>query len=146
MLRTPVYFGFTRSLSQTNGQSGILETSTEEPSLATYIHVHKRQRINASTLEAWRTDYLDRDDVFHVDFLQQIIFGGVSSNDVYLSEDTKKVFQEWNTLTVTYEPHLEIASGPYYVDKGCLHSVWKVYQDRQLAFVQATLPSLDSNG
>ncbi|RHZ70336.1 hypothetical protein CDV55_108201 [Aspergillus turcosus] len=127
-------------------ESSGLEALTEKPLLATYFHVSKDQNINANTLERWRADYLDKDDVFHVDFLQQIIIGGACSTDIRLSDDTRKVFQRWNTVNITYDPDLEIDSGPYYVANGVVHSVWKVYEDRQLAFVQATWPSPDSNG
>lgn len=53
----------------------------------------------------------------------------------------KKLLAAWNTQDVLYQPHLDIPNGPYYISEGVLHSVWKVYDDYQLAFVQALWPA-----
>jgi hypothetical protein len=127
-------------------QSAVLETSGEDHTLVTYFHVEKNQTIDAYTLQTWRPDYLHEDDVFHVDFLKEIIFGGVQSNDVHLEGDTEEVFKNWKTQKVRYEPHMNVDNGPYYVVSGFLHSVWRVYEDRQLAFLQAIWPSIDEEG
>lgn len=111
----------------------------------TCFRVQKNLTIDAGTLRAWRTDHLDEDDVLDPDFLQEIIFAGVKSDDVHLTSDAEKIFKDWQTLKVRYEPHLDVNNGPYYVDKGLLYSVWKVHEDRQLAFVQATWPATDDN-
>ncbi|MCJ1357712.1 MAG: hypothetical protein MMC33_007708 [Icmadophila ericetorum] len=112
--------------------------TAERPSLVTCFHLQKNQTINAPTLRGWRTDYLDEDDVFHPDFLREIIFTGVDFDDVRLTSDVENLFKDWQTLKVGYESHLDVENGPYYVDKGLLYSVWKIYEDRQLAFLQAT--------
>lgn len=109
-------------------------------SLATCFRVNENLNIDAGCLRAWRTDYLDKDDAFHPAFLREIIFGGT---DVHLENDTQAVFDAWGTREVSFVPHLSIANGPCYVDRETIHSVWRVYEDRQLAFLQATWPSFE---
>lgn len=110
------------------------------------MRLKKGQVIDASTLLKWRTNQLDGDDVFAPEFLQEIIFGGVQAGDVHLDGDTEKLFEDWQTLKIRYVPHFDIGDGPYYIHRGLLHSVWRVYEDRQLAFVQAMWPSTNDDG
>ena len=112
----------------------------------TCLRLKKDQTIDASTLLTWRTNHLDGDDVFAPDFLHEIIFGGVQFEDVHLDSDTEKLFEDWQTLRIRYVPHLDVVSGPYYIHRGLLYSAWRVYEDRQLAFVQATWPSTNDDG
>ena len=114
----------------------------DEVSLTTCFRVEKNQTINADCLRAWRADYLDDNDAFHPSFLQEVIFGG--ADDVHLESDTRDLFEAWETLHVSFAPHLRIPHGPYYVEKDSMYSIWRVYEDRQLAFVQAILPSIES--
>lgn len=123
-----------------------MEAVAENPTLLTYFRLQKNQTINASTLQMWRTNHLDADDVFDPEFLRNIIFGGVWSGDVHIANDTDQLFNGWQTLKIRFEPDLDISNGPYYLENGVLHSVWKVYQDRQLAFVQAIWPSQNDHG
>ncbi|PWY85828.1 amidase signature enzyme [Aspergillus sclerotioniger CBS 115572] len=125
---------------------GVLEALSDSSGLVTYLHVSKDKTLDANALEDWRASLLAKDDVFHVDFLQHIIIGGACSSEVHLTEDVQDLFQGWNTTKITYEPQLDIASGPYYIQKGILYSVWKVYEDCQLAFLQATWPSSQGDG
>lgn len=111
----------------------------------TYFRAHKDQIINASSLQAWRVEHLDGDEVFDRGFLREIIFGGIHSDDVQLSQDSEKVFQDWQIHKIKYEPHLNVTDGPYCVVRGLLHSVWRVYEDSQLTFVQSIWPSIDNN-
>ena len=112
----------------------------------TCFRLKKDQVVDASTLLKWRTEHLDGDDVFAPEFLQQIIFVGVHSEDIHLESDTGKLFEDWHTLEIRYAPHLEVGNGPYCIYRGLLRSVWRVYDDRQLAFVQAIWPSPDGDG
>ncbi len=112
----------------------------------TCLRLENNQTVNASTLLTWRTNHLDKDDVFTPEFLHEIIFCGVQSEDVHLESDTGELFEDWQTLKIRYVPHLDVGNGPYYINNGILHSVWRVYEDRQLAFVQATWPSTDHDG
>lgn len=111
----------------------------------TYFRAQKSQTIDAGVLQAWRAKHLDQDDVFHPDFLQGVIFGGVKSDEVHLTCDAKTLLEDWNTASVVYEPHLELKDGPYYVSRGILHSIWRIYEDHQLAFLQATWPTEDDD-
>jgi hypothetical protein len=123
-----------------------MDAVAESPTLSAYFRLQKNQTINARTLRMWRTDHLDTDDVFQPEFLRHIIFGGVRSEDVHIENDTNQLFNDWQTLKVRFEPDLDISNGPYYVEGGLPHSVWKIYQDRQLAFVQAIWPSQNDHG
>ena len=104
------------------------------------------QPIDANTLLAWRTDHLDEDDVFAPEFLEEIIFCGFHSRNLHLESDVKYVFRDWHTSRVRNVPYLCVDTGPYYISNSVLHSVWRVYEDRQLAFVQAIWPSTDNDG
>ena len=112
----------------------------------TCLRLKKDQVVDASTLLKWRTEHLDGDDVFAPEFLQEIIFGGVEYGDVHLESDAKRLFEDWQTLKIRYVPHLDVGYGSYCIYRGLLHSVWRVYEDRQLAFVQAIWPSPDDDG
>ena len=113
----------------------------DEASLATCFPVQKNQTINAQCLRAWRANYLDNDDAFHPSFLEELIFSG--ADGVHLESDTKDVFEAWGTLHVSFAPNLSIPNGPYYVKKDSIYSIWRVYEDCQLAFVQAIWPSFE---
>lgn len=110
-------------------------------SLATCFRVQENQTIDADCLRAWRYHLLDKDDVFHPAFLQEIIFGG--TDNVHMESDTQDLLETWGTLKVSFIPHSSIPNGPCYVNKDVVHSVWRVYEDRQLAFLQATWPSIE---
>ncbi|KAJ6186412.1 hypothetical protein N7519_007713 [Penicillium mononematosum] len=116
------------------------------PSLVTYFSVWNTHTIDAGALQKWRAEYLDQDDVFQPKFLQGIIFGGVESNEVQLTRDAETLLEVWKTVSVVYEPHLELKDGPYYITGGTFHSTWQIYEDRQLAFLQETWPTDDGNG
>ena len=113
----------------------------EKPSLATYFRVQKGHIIDADTLQQWRTRYLDRDDVFDPAFLHEIIFGGVGPSDISITRDAERLFETWQTSKFSYEPQVDAENGPYYIDKGRFFSVWKVFEDHKLAFVQSTWPA-----
>ncbi|KAI0101049.1 amidase signature domain-containing protein [Nemania sp. FL0031] len=116
-----------------------------QPSLITCFQVSKNSAINSRVLHLWRKVHLDQDDVFHPNFLQNVIFCGVEQSHINLTDDAKSLLGEWGTVTVEYESKIGVASGPYLVHLGTLHSVWKVYEDRQLAFSQSIWPSDHDN-
>jgi hypothetical protein len=109
--------------------------------LVTCLKAQKNQVINATTLQEWRVEFLDGDDVFDPAFLIQIMICGVDSNDINVTSDAQELLAAWNTQGIIYQPHLDIPNGPYYTSEGVLHSVWKIYDDYQLAFVQALWPA-----
>ncbi|CAG8951778.1 hypothetical protein HYFRA_00005582 [Hymenoscyphus fraxineus] len=117
----------------------------ENSALATCFDVEENSIINASIMSAWR-DELQKDDVFAPEFLQQIMFTGLGSREMKLASDTEKMFKDWKTLRFFHVPALKVADGPYYIEQGSLYSISRVYEDRQLAFVQAIKPSQHDNG
>ncbi|KAJ3564184.1 hypothetical protein NPX13_g7932 [Xylaria arbuscula] len=96
---------------------------------------------NVETLRIWREDRLDRDDVFHPEFLRNVIFGGVESFNVKLTDDAHNLLRSWGTKSVGYDDSINITNGPYLVNLGIIHSVWRIYEDHQLAFSQAIWPT-----
>ncbi|KAK0511031.1 hypothetical protein JMJ35_006583 [Cladonia borealis] len=124
----------------------IYERAVEESSLVTCFRPLDDQPIDADTLLTWRTNHLDKDGVFAPEFLQEIIFCGFHSRDLHLQGDVEYVFRDWHTSRVINEPYLCVDTGPYYISNRVLHSVWRVYEDRQLAFVQGIWPSTDNDG
>ena len=110
--------------------------------IVTFFHGYSNQKVDADRLRAWRADLFDQDDVFHPAYLQHIIFGG--ADNIHLDPDVESVFESWETINVSFAPHLEIIDGPYLVQNGEIYSVWRVYEDSQLAFVQSIWPSLEN--
>ncbi|KAK7224768.1 hypothetical protein V2G26_012771 [Clonostachys chloroleuca] len=115
-------------------------SAPEPPVLATCFRLQTNQTVDAGTLNAWRNHQLDHDDIFHPAFLERVIFNSVESDQVTLTDDAKQVLKDWNTTKVDFSPHLNLTSGPYYLDRGVFHSVWRVSEDPQLAFLEAIWP------
>lgn len=65
---------------------------------------------------------------------------------IQFDPDVDNIFAEWKTAKLVCLPGMYIKSGPYYVYKGDVYALSKVYPDRQLAFVQATGPSAEEYG
>ncbi|KAI1359887.1 amidase signature domain-containing protein [Xylaria arbuscula] len=103
-------------------------------SLITFFQVSKNQVIDVETLRIWREDRLDRDDVFHPEFLRNVIFGGVES------------LMSWGTKSVGYDDSINITNGPYLANLGIIHSVWRIYEDHQFAFSEFTATNAPGNG
>ncbi|TPX13845.1 uncharacterized protein E0L32_005789 [Thyridium curvatum] len=110
-------------------------------SLMTYFKVAKDQVVDGNTLLGWKTAYLDKDDVFHPDFLRDVVFSGVASGDITLTSDARDVLKQWGTLNVGYDVCTDLPNGPYLYYQGVHHSVWRVYEDPQLAFSQSIWPT-----
>lgn len=69
--------------------------------------------VNATTLQEWRAEFLDRDDVFDPAFLFKIVLCSIDSNDINVTSDAQELLATWNTQGIIYEPHLDIPNGPY---------------------------------
>ncbi|PCH02332.1 Amidase [Penicillium occitanis (nom. inval.)] len=108
------------------------------PRLVTYLRLPDGLKVAASVLEQWKEQYRDQDDVSHANFLHMIIFGRVDREPIEFGPDVDDVFKKWKTAKLVCLPAMRIKSGPYYVHKGVVYALSKVYPDRQLAFVQAT--------
>jgi hypothetical protein len=102
--------------------------------------VQKNRTIDAKTLSQWRTHHLNRDDCFHVENLEIVVFSGVQPTEIHITEDAQALFKDWDSK-IKYERDLQLRNGPCYAEKGVLYTIWKVYEDRQLAFVQSIWPA-----
>ncbi|KAI1258681.1 amidase signature domain-containing protein [Xylariaceae sp. FL1019] len=112
------------------------------PTLLTTFNVAKDQVIDVGTLQSWRTEVLDMDDVFHEHFLEDVVFVGVNSAELQLTSGAQSLLQEWGTKAIEYNANIAISNGPYLVNEGIFHSVWRVYEDYQLGFTQAVWPEV----
>ncbi|KAH7312544.1 amidase signature domain-containing protein [Stachybotrys elegans] len=112
------------------------------PSLVTCVKVDKGQTIDVDALRTWRLDHIDQDDVFHPEFLTEVVFSGVESTDVRLTGDARDMLTVWGTRKVRFGPNLDIDDGSYAVVDGMLYTVWRVYSDSHLAFSQALWPTV----
>jgi hypothetical protein len=108
----------------------------------TCFTAHKNQTIDDHVLKTWRSETLDRDDVFHPDFLKEVVFSGVGKSDVVITADAQTAFSDWKTSKISFLSTHLLSDGPYYIDRGVLYTVWRVYEDRQLAFMQSLWASL----
>lgn len=119
---------------------------SDKASLATCFRVEKNQIISADYVRAWRASYLNDDDAFDPALLKEVIFGGVDYvSDVQLEDDAQAIFKAWDThfSNLVNGSDQSISNGPYLMKKDSVYSIWRVYDDRQLAFVQAMWPSIE---
>lgn len=56
-----------------------LDRFTTTPRLVTYLQVPCDLKLTENILEQWKEQFLDREDVFHVGFLQVIILGRINN-------------------------------------------------------------------
>ncbi|GAM42614.1 hypothetical protein TCE0_044f16752 [Talaromyces pinophilus] len=126
-------------LAERKASDSALEDFTySTPRLVTDLRLPDGLKVTASVLEQWKEQYRDQDDVSHANFLHIIIFGRVDREPIEFGPDVDDVFKKWKTAKLVCLPAMRIKSGPYYVHKGVVHALSKVYPDQQLTFMQAT--------
>lgn len=60
--------------------------------------------ITRSTLRDFRTNELDRDDIFQPDFCTHMVFYGSDKNEVEITPGALEELKVWNSKTVTFLP------------------------------------------
>ena len=113
------------------------------------ICVETRQTVTEAFLSAEIEEYKCKDDVFHVRFLQGVVFNFYSSSVQWVASKgispeaialLKSLNCEWIGLRVEHGGNSALAKGIYYVAEEKLFQAYKAYDDVQDAFLQGLLP------
>ncbi|KAI1411459.1 amidase [Hypoxylon sp. FL1857] len=107
------------------------------------------ETISRSALQDFRTNVLDRDDVFQPVFFSNVVFYGSERGDVTLEPDALEELNAWNTKTQTFvsgKRNVAVAPGPYVLSKGKTWQPWRVYYDSSSIFMTTVKPSPDATG
>lgn len=112
---------------------------------ATVIPVPADGVIDAPYLKLLVQKYSETDDVFSPAFLAGLIFYGPNASDKILSNCVKQLLEDWHTQWTYFQPtpqelHDPLEAGPCVVYNGTIHTIWRIYDDPQLAFVRAVWP------
>ncbi|KAL9609128.1 MAG: hypothetical protein Q9167_006089 [Letrouitia subvulpina] len=102
--------------------------------------------VDANFLRTTIQDFIRTDDVFVPEFLQGIILCGARDSDIVRDGPLIELLQEWANKWIEILPPSKataFAPGPYIVDGQALFQMWRVYDDYNLAFLNATWPSMD---
>ena len=116
---------------------------------ATVIPVPANGVVDALDLKLLIQSYSRTDDVFSPAFLAGLIFYGPNANDTTLSKGVKQLLGDWHTQWTYFQPksqelHNPLEAGPCVVYDATIHTIWRVYDDPQLAFVRAVWPQIHS--
>ncbi|KAH6971662.1 amidase signature domain-containing protein [Ilyonectria sp. MPI-CAGE-AT-0026] len=89
-------------------------------------------------VEKWNQD----DDVFQSSFTANVVFIREKQDPVTeISPDSLQVLQEWQSnVVLTTVDSQRLSEGPYYVQSGVIHTVWRLFSDTHEAFMTATIP------
>ena len=107
------------------------------------------QVIFRSALHQFRTDTLDKDDVFHPTFLSNFVFYGSKKEALQIKPEAMEELAAWNTKTLTFiegNPAFTIAPDPYVFAQGRTWQPWKIYDDHNGIFMCTFKPSSDRLG
>jgi hypothetical protein len=100
--------------------------------------------ISQETLSAFRSEVLDRDDVFQSDFARTIVFHGSSESEMKLDSNATEELARWgvtNRVFVEGNGRDAIAPGPYVYTKGRVWQPWRVYRDFNATFMCTFKPN-----
>ena len=116
---------------------------------ATVIPVPANGVVDAHYLKLLVQNYSRIDDVFSPAFLAGLIFYGANASGITLSKDVKQLLIDWHTQWTYFQPKAlelydQLEAGPCAVYDATIHTIWKVYDDPQLAFVRAIWPQMHS--
>lgn len=89
-------------------------------------------------VEKWNQD----DDVLQSSFTANVIFTREKQDPMTeISPDSLQVLHEWQSnVVLTTVDSQRLSEGPYYVQSGVLHTVWRLFCDTHEAFMTATIP------
>ncbi|EEQ86219.2 amidase [Blastomyces dermatitidis ER-3] len=108
------------------------ESSNNDPTLALVYITKPGQTVSGSALRQFRTDTLDRDDVFQPEFFSNVIFYGCKEAEFCLEPDAREELATWNTDTwscIEGNPTAKAAPGPYVFSRGRTWQPWRIYRD-----------------
>lgn len=124
----------------------MLTRSDRRTSLVTVIHTLEHTNITKDWLQALIFNELRKDDVFRLEFLEEVIFIGTSGVDVILDTGAKDFLQDIGTRSfelydATKTSSMMPTSGPYAFIKGRLSKVWRLYDDTSRCFMITLKPT-----
>ena len=119
-------------------------------SLATVFAVNPGDDINITSLRDKISLYTANDDVFRTEFLTGIILQGAEKAQLNFNLDLTVLSQElgskWINIRPISEQSPKLSPGPYAVQNGQLFQVWRLYSDKNLAFLQSVWPANETLG
>ncbi|KAI1150033.1 amidase [Nemania diffusa] len=116
----------------------IVNTDSPDPYLFLVYAVEPGQKISQSGLRKFRTEVLDRDDVFQPIFCSNILFYSSNKQDIHLDSGAEDELASWNAKNWSVADSLDgssVPTGPYVFVKGKIWQPWKVYYDFQGTFM-----------
>ncbi|KAH6630486.1 amidase [Chaetomium sp. MPI-SDFR-AT-0129] len=111
--------------------------------------VEPDQAISATDLRDFRTNVLDKDDVFQPEFCRNFVFYAPGDNNSKLQPEAKDELVAWNTKTMTFvrgDLSSKVAPGPYVSTRGRTWQPWRVYRDFNATLMCGFKPSSESPG
>ncbi|PSN64376.1 hypothetical protein BS50DRAFT_636567 [Corynespora cassiicola Philippines] len=110
-------------------------------------------RISTSALRDFRTNTLQRDDVFQPDFCHNVVFYGSKEDGVEVEPGALEELQAWDVKTRTFlagdpsnGPAANVTPGPYVSFRGKTWQPWRIYNDLNACFMTALNPSPNTFG
>jgi hypothetical protein len=106
------------------------------------------QSISRLALREFRTNSLEKDDIFRPEFYCNIVFYGSKKEDLHIEPGALEELAAWkNTSTFfTGDPTANIAPGPYVFSKGRTWQPWRIYRDFNGTFMCTFKPSPKGTG
>lgn len=105
--------------------------------------------ISKSALLDFRSNVLDRDDVFQPEFCSNMVYYGSEKDDLEVKPDALEQLAAWHTKTqtfVTASPGVNVAPGPYVITRGRTWQPWRIYYDINATVMTAFKPAPDGSG
>jgi len=122
-----------------------IQTAKDLTPILLYL-VSPGERLTASSLNHYRSNCLQNDDVFQATFLNNVVFYGSKKADVLLDPDVEELLQAWKVRHWIFADKTSLAtpipSGPYIVGRGFIWQPWRIYQDFNNTLMLSFKPSL----
>ncbi|KAL1879269.1 hypothetical protein Daus18300_001848 [Diaporthe australafricana] len=131
------------------GHLGIEATTLDDhgPVLTPVYRTVPGQTVSKSTLQAFHTGVLDRDDVFQPEFYRNVVFYGSKKEDLNFEPDASDYLSAWNTESTYFVAgEADVAPGPYGVKGGRSWQPWRIYHDFNSVFMTTFKPAADGSG
>lgn len=105
--------------------------------------------ISKSTLQQFRSNILDQDDVFQPEFLQNVLFYGSKEVDLTVNADAYEELEAWDTKRFKFaekDSTSSVSPGPYILAGGNTWQPWRIYRDFNATFMCTFKPAPNSTG
>lgn len=118
---------------------------TEFPTLVLVLTTKAGESLTASTLREFRTNVLNRDDVFRPEFFTNVVFVGAKEADLCIEPSALDELAIWGVKSkafVAANGTPVVPPGPYVFGRGKTWQPWRIYHDFNSCFMTAFKPSL----